>query len=148
MALRMAAWAFPLGSFVLLVSCATPSLDSAREEYYRGQFDQAEQELADDRMSDKDRVLYLMERGMIRQAAGDYERSAADFIEASDNLEQLETYSLSKGGASLVVNDNVQDYRGAPFERTLLHAFAAADHLAMGHWDDAGVEARDRKSVV
>ncbi len=42
----------------------------------------------------------------------------------------------------MVVNDTVQDYRGPPYERTLLHAFTAKNHLAQAHWDDAAVEAR------
>lgn len=79
---------------------------------------------------------------MILQGAGDYEESAAVFIRAADRIEELERYSISKGGASLVVNDNVQEFRGTPFERTLLHAFTAKSFLALGAWDNAAVEAR------
>jgi len=90
----------------------------------------------------QDRVLFLMERGAIRQARGDYENSSADFIEAAELAERLQTYSVSKGAASMVANDAVQDFRGAPYERTLLHALTALNHLAVGHWENAAVEAR------
>lgn len=127
---------------VFLCGCATPAIDSARYHFYTGQAVRAEQTLAEAEVPDKDRVLFLMERGMVRQAIGAYEESSRDFIAASDLLERLETYSVSKGAASWVVNDGVQNFRGTPFERTLLHAFTAINHLAEGRWDDAAIEAR------
>jgi uncharacterized protein len=130
-----------LAGFVLC-GCATPALDAARHDFYAGQYDKADKALESAKMPDKDRVLLLMERGTIREASGNYDDSSRDFIAASDLLDQFETYSLSKGTASWVVNDTVENFRGAPFERTLLHVFTAHDHLALGHWDDAAVEAR------
>jgi hypothetical protein len=126
----------------LFCGCATPALDAARYQFYSGQIAQAEQRLAKVEAPDTDRVLVLMERGMIRQANGQYEDSTRDFIAAADLLERLETYSVSKGAASLVVNDMTQDFRGAPYERTLLHVFTAVNHLLLARWDDAAVEAR------
>lgn len=122
--------------------CATPSLESARQNFYTGHPPKAAQILAEARPLAKDRVLFLMERGLIRQAAADYEQSAHDFNEAAALLEELQTYSVSKGAASWVVNDGVQSFRGTPYERTLLHAFAAKNYLALGAWEDAAVEAR------
>lgn len=49
---------------------------------------------------------------------------------------------MSKGVASWVVNDGVQNFRGAPFERTMVHVMAAKNYLALGEWDDAAAEAR------
>ncbi len=121
--------------------CAT-HLTTARGYFYQGDYQKAEEELASTEVNKKDRVLFFMERGTIRQATGDYKKSAADFITAADNLKDLETYSLSKGAASLVINDNVQPFTGAPFERTLLHDLTALNHLAMGNWDNAAVESR------
>lgn len=137
--IRAAGWLVLLA--LTLSGCVTP-LNSARHNFYAGELEQAEQDLADARGSSKDRVLYLMERGMIRQMRGAYPESSRDFIDAADLLEELRTYSLSKGTTSLVINDMAQDFRGAPFERTLLHAFTAKNHLAQGHWDNAAVEAR------
>ena len=127
---------------LILCGCGTLSLNSARCNFYAGRLEQAEKNIPSGNRQDNDRVLYLMERGMIRQMTGKYEESSQDFIDAADLLDELRTYSLSKGTASLVVNDNVQAFRGVPFERTLLHAFTAKNHLAQGHWDNAAVEAR------
>ena len=122
--------------------CATPALDSARHNFYAGKYDKANETLDEAGVPAKDKVLFLMERGTVRLASGKYETSARDYIDASDELEKLETYSVSKGAASWVANDTVEDFRGTPYERTLLHAFTAKDHLATANWDDAAVEAR------
>lgn len=122
--------------------CQTAPLDAARVRFQRGQIQTAAQSLETHEAEGKNRVLFWMERGAIRQAAGDYPGSTRDFVAASDRLDELETYSLSKGVASLVVNDTVQDYKGVPYERTLLHAMTALNHFAEGRWDDAAVEAR------
>lgn len=127
---------------LLTVGCSTASLDTARYSYYAGRPDLADKTLTRLKVSNKDEVLLLMERGMVRQTLGDYENSSQDLIQAYDRLGEMEAYSVSKGGASWVVNDNVQNFRGAPYERSLLHAFTAMNHLALGHWNDSAVEAR------
>lgn len=127
---------------LLLSGCATHRLNSARSDFYAGRLESAEDTLSSGRIPKRDRVLFLMERGTVRQAKGDYEGSSRDFIEAYDILVELETYSLSRGAGSLVVNDNIRNFVGDPFERTLLHAMTAQNHFALGHWDNAAVEAR------
>ncbi len=127
----------------LLVSgCQSTALNSARHKYYAGDFEGAAELLRESEEPERDGVLFLMERGTIFQSHGDYSESSADFIKAYDHLQETETYSLSEGGASLLINDEVQDFRGAPYERTLLHAFTAQNHLAQARWNDATVEAR------
>lgn len=128
----------------LLAGCASAPISSARQDFFQGQFARAEETLVKDasKVQPKDRVLHLMERGTVRQVRGHYEESAADFIAAADRIHELDTYSVSKGAASLVVNDTVQDYRGAPYERTMLHVMTALDHFAVTNWDNAAVESR------
>ncbi len=136
-------WAIAAAATLLVGGCATPPLEAARENYRLGRYERAEKALeSDPGEGDRDRVLVLMERGMIRHRAGRYEESSRDWIAAAERSAQLETYSLSRGAASWVVNDTVHSYRGAPFERTLLHSLTALNHFALGRWDDAGVEAR------
>ena len=136
----------PVGLIVLTAliqcGCSTPALDSARYHFYSGQFDKAAETLNTAKVPENNVVLFNMERGTIRLSEGQYEDSARDYIAASDELDKLETYSVSKGTASWVVNDTVENFRGTPYERTLLHAFTAKDHLAMANWDNAAVEAR------
>lgn len=132
-----ALWIVLLGS-----GCSTPALRHARTDFYAGRLEQAEDALNRRRFPRRDRVLFLMERGAILQAQGDWDASSDDFIAAHDRLVELETRSISRGAGSLVINDAIRDFVGAPFERTLLHAMTAHNHLALGHWDNAAVEAR------
>ncbi len=140
-AVRLLAGGVAAVALVLLAGCATRALHTARFEFYQGRLDQADRSL-DGSAPRQDRVLFLMERGMVRLFLGRYADSARDFIAAYDRLAELETYSLSRGGASMVANDTVQDFRGFPYERTLLHAFTAKSHWAGGDWENAAVEAR------
>ena len=124
-----------------LAGCATP-LTGARQNFYAGRLPQAEAALTNVVPRPKDEVLFLMERGTIRQQRGEYAASSQDYIAASDKIAHLWTLSASKGAASLVINDTVQDFSGAPYERTLLEALNAHNFLAQGDWDNAAVGAR------
>lgn len=129
-------------SCFLFSGCATSEFDAARAHFYAGELTLAEQSIDESDHSTLNDVLYLMERGTILQVAGRYEDSADNFIDAADKLQKLDTYSISKGAESLLVNDNVQPYVSIPFEKAMLHNLTALDHFAVGNWMNAGVEAR------
>lgn len=130
------------GGLLLSTGCGTTAIETARAQFYAGQFNAADATLSKEPDNGINRVLLLMERGTIRQAAGNYEPSAKDFDRANHEIEDMTAISVSQDSGSMVVNDNVQEYRGAPFERTLMHALDANNYLALGQWDDAAVEAR------
>jgi len=131
-----------LAIFVISSGCASSHLDHARREYYQGNPQNGLILLDENKVSDRDRILFLMERGTLYQAASQYEESVRDFNEANDLLEQSETLSVSRGATSMVINDNVLLFRGYPFERTYLHVMAALSYLGTGNWQDSAVEAR------
>ncbi len=131
-----------LGLILIGSGCATGNLDHARSQFYSGHPQEAAKTLAEEKTSGKDRVLVLMERGIIRQGAGQYEESVSDFRQAYAEIERMTSVQVSQDTTSMVVNDKVQDFRGAPYERTMIHVFAAQSHLAMGNWENAAVEAR------
>ena len=131
-----------LCSALLGSGCATSALPGARANFFLGRYDVAEQALTQEPGSDKDRVLFLMERGMINQAAGHYTQSVHDWLDAHLLADRLDYYSVSKGSASMLVNDSVLAFKGMSYERSLLHAFAAKSYFALGLWQDAAVEAR------
>lgn len=126
-----------------LAGCASPPLQTARANFYAGRFDQANTNLAVIPKDNKDEILYLMERGMVRQNLGQYEASALDWRRAGDLDAKLDTYSVFKGASSLVVNDRTLAFRGMPFERTLMYAFLAKDYIADSNWDYAAICARN-----
>lgn len=127
---------------LLLSACSGHDLPDARIAFYQGNYGLAKEEIGSDEIDGVDSVLVLMERGTIYQTEGEYEKSSMDYIRAGDILKELQTYSLSEGASSWVVNDTLYSFEGAPFEQTMLHSFTALNHLAMGNWEDGGVEAR------
>ena len=127
----------------LFVGCVSPKLERARNEFYRGEPEAAAALLEELPGDENNRILYLMERGTIRQSLGDHKAATADWQAAADMMDQLDYYSLSKGAASWVANDNATAYRGMPFEQVLMRALAAQSYFAMGLWDDAAVEGRN-----
>jgi hypothetical protein len=129
-------------SCALLTGCSTSAINAARREFYKGNLSQAEEEIYKADVDDNNQVLLLMERGTILQANSKYAKSSDDFIRANDRLEELETYSVSKGAASLVINDNVQSFIGVPFERAMLHDLTALNHYALSQWEHGAVESR------
>lgn len=90
----------------------------------------------------KNELLYFLERGMLLHFSGQYEESNAAFEEAKRIGNELYTKSLSSEGLSLMSNDYALDYAGENFERTLIHLFAAINHLMLQHSDPALVEIR------
>ncbi len=126
----------------MLSSCATHNLPDARSAFYQGDYALAEEKIGTGVVDGKDSVLVLMERGTIYQAEGEYEKSSKDFIRANNIIRLLETYSVSEGATSWVANDTVYSFKGTPFEQTMLHSMTALNHLALGNWNDSGVEAR------
>ena len=132
----------PLTLLMLGAGCAsTLPLDTARRNFSNGQLGAADQSLATI-PSDQNKALYLMERGMIRHVRRDFTNSTADWLAAVQVEKELEVNSISKAGASMVVNDSALAFRGYPFERTYLHVYLAKNYLAMGLWSEAAVEAR------
>lgn len=128
---------------LLAAGCASAPLNSARVDFYAGRLDKAETTLSTPPETERNMVLFLMERGTLLQAAGKYEQSTAEWLRAVELLDKLETRSATETTASFVVNDRTMSFRGVPFERTLLRAFLAKNYLARGMWEDAGVEARN-----
>ncbi len=134
-------WLLLLGVCVAL-GCASARFDAGRARFYEGRPADAVSALDDTHVGDRNRVLLLMERGMARQVGGDYSGSSADFNAAAAAIEALDYISLTRGTASMVINDRTLAFRGALYEQALLHAFCAQNYFALGLWDDAAVEAR------
>ncbi len=128
---------------VSLTGCASTQVSKARRHFYNGDLASATTVLDAAPSEDTDKVLLLMERGMVKQAAGRYKASAADWLDAVDTIERLDKVSITRQTASFVTSERVKTFRGLPYERTLLHSFSALNYFAMALWDDAAVEARN-----
>jgi len=111
--------------------------------FYAGRYAAANENLQELPSGDKDEILYLSERGMVRHVLRLYDESNKDWRNATEINERLPEYSLTKSTASLLVNDSVLTYRGMPFERTFIYTFLAKNYLAQSNWDYAAICARN-----
>ena len=105
---------------------AALSLEASKDEYYQK----------------KDRVLYYLDVGMLYYYKPDPQKSNSLLSNAEDAIDELYTKSISKGAASLLLNDNVLDYSGEDYENVYLNVFKALNYLSMNQFDPAFVEVR------
>lgn len=128
---------------ILTAGCSSVPLEKARANFYAGRFAQADENLRDIPAGNKDEILFLSERGMIRQNLRRYAESSRDWREATEINERLAGISVSEQTASLLSNDKVLTYRGLPFERTLVYTYLAKNYFAGQNWDYAAICGRN-----
>jgi len=95
-----------------------------------------------------DAVLFYLEKGNLLRLAAQYEKSQSAFETAKEKIEDLYTISVSKNAASILINDNVTDYKGDYFEYVMLHVYQALNYLEKGDIDNAGVIARQLDVIL
>jgi len=136
---------FLLAILLLSSGCATyqSSTKSARSDFYGGRFADAAKALESKAHEDsKDQLLYLFDRGMALQLAGNFKDSEKDWI-AADKMSEVKDYtSISTEMATLLTNDNIKQYKGEDFEKVIINAFLAIDYTLQGNFEDALVECR------
>lgn len=89
-----------------------------------------------------DRVLYLLDKGMLLRMVNDYAGSNQAFEAAKKRIDELYGASVSQTAASFLVNDSTRAYAGEPYERALIHLYMALNYLQLGKLDDARIEAQ------
>lgn len=93
------------------------------------------------RFGERNRLLFLLNRGAVNFYSGHYDLSASDFLKAARLSDELFTRSISTEAAGLV-NPNITPYDGEDYEKVMIHVFAAFSFIKMGKLEEAGVEAR------
>ncbi len=112
----------------------------ARARDYDGALERLEQSsLA---KSQKNRLLYLMEKGVLLHQKGDYRQSNRVLEEADGLVEALFTLSLSAEGLSFVSSDDLIPYAGDDYESIYLNYYKILNYLALGELEEATVECR------
>lgn len=90
----------------------------------------------------RNRLLYLLDRGMFAFSAGEFREAIVSFTEAEQLMSELYTISLSQEATTFVVNDNAAPYRGEDFESVMVNLFLALSYANLSEIDEALVEAR------
>jgi len=92
--------------------------------------------------SDKDILLYYLDRGMVSHLRGKYEESNQFFERALERIDELYAKSISREAMTYMINDLAHPYRGEDFEQVMIHYYMALNYLMLTDLDGALVEAR------
>ncbi len=142
MSRRLSVWLIVLLP-ITLTACSTSALYQARSQFYSGDSSAALTTLADSGVvSSSDRLLYLLEKGLILHESGDFEGSVRELLAAVDYLDKYDYVSLGDEGKTLLANDWAKRYTGEYSERLWVHSYLMMNFLALGKYDSAAVEAR------
>jgi len=126
-----------------LPGCATYAqfTGDLQRDLARGDYEAALGTL-NDADSGANRLLFLMENGLVAHDRGHYEQSNVYFERAERLADRLFTRSLSREVAALVTNDAVRAYRGEEYELVFIHYYRALNYWRLGLPEDALVECR------
>jgi uncharacterized protein len=97
---------------------------------------------AEDDYGRKNRLLYLMDEGMVLHLAGRYEESNTVLEEAYLLVEELYTTRLRDQASAILINETQLPFEGEPFEHVLLNVVMGLNYALLQNWNEALVEAR------
>lgn len=102
-----------------------------RQFYLTGAYDQglAYIEKSKYYQGKNERLLALMEKGMLLHAKGDYEQSSVVLNEARELSNQLYTTSVSKKAEKTLLNDTYDVFYGEIYERSLLNFYLSLNAI-------------------
>jgi hypothetical protein len=114
----------------------------ARVAYEAYRPDEALRDLDAARGPDKDKLLYLLDKGMVLHAAGNHAESLKVLAEADKLSQDLDFTSISEEGAALLTSERERTYRGEDFEKLMISVLQALNYAELGRDEDALVEVR------
>ncbi len=138
---------FLIASLVLAGCSSTRMSDTKIDSMFRaGDYEGASNRLKEgfekETIEGKDGLLYLLDLGLALHTAGKYDESTKYFRLADQAVEIKDYTSLSAEASTLLVSDNVKQYKGEDFENVLISAYLAMDYALEGKREDAIVEAK------
>lgn len=98
--------------------------------------------------SDRNRLLYLLERASILDKMGEGEKARKLWLEADALADKLFTVSVTRTASSFVVSESMTDYTGEDYEKVAIHTQIALSFLADDDQKSALVSARKINSKL
>lgn len=95
-----------------------------------------------------DQLVYLLDYATALQEARRYKLSADAYQEAAKIAYIQDYHSISKITASLLLSEEMVQYKGDDYEKVLIHAMNAVNYLELGELDDALVETRELNAML
>lgn len=133
-----------------LAGCATyrVQISGVEQALAAGRPEQALAALKKTDPADRDRVLYLLNRGLLQHYAGEFRASNASFEAAKALNAQLEATSVSETAAASTVTETFTSYVAPTYELLMAHYYQMLNYLEMGDLDGARVEALQTDVVL
>ncbi|MDO8312671.1 MAG: hypothetical protein Q7T25_12095 [Sideroxyarcus sp.] len=140
---KLSVWLAALACVLTLNGCATYSSSFTTIEHQLAgqQYDDALKTIEEKSKSKTERVLYLLNKGMVQRMKRDFTASNQSLEAAKQEMEQLYASSISENALSFLVNDATVSYPGDEYEQVLVHLYMALNYLELGELDEARVEA-------
>lgn len=113
-----------------------------RELYGMGKFSRAAAQLDQEEPDSSDRLLYLLDKGMILHSAKLWKESNAALAEAEKLAPRLDYTSISQEAAALATSDNAKTYVCEDYELLLLNILKAINYAMLEDDEAALVEVR------
>jgi hypothetical protein len=119
-----------------IVGCATKNRNSykkLRKEISAKKIDSAIKLVkSDDFYPEKrDKLVKLLELANLQHIKGDYYQSLKSFDKARDLSDKLFTVSISKKALSAMTNNNMDNYYGEIYERSIIRFYQALNHYML-----------------
>lgn len=117
---------------------------AVRDSYEAEDYSNALSWLADEEQEGypNDRLLVLLDRGMVLHAAGRWEESIQVLAEADRLSQELDGISIREEAGALLSNERQRAYRGEDFEKLMISVLQALNYAQLGKDEDALVEVR------
>lgn len=140
--------AIMVGLFLLSLmssSCATyqGKVAGSRQHLEHGQYQAAIDYLEPlANKADGDQLVYLLDYSVALQMSGRVKESS-QALQKADRLAEFQDYtSLSREAGSLLISQEMVQYKGDSFEKIYINAYAALNYLELNQLDEALVETR------
>jgi len=130
---------------LIALSCATytAKMEFSRDLYYMGRYEEALaglNNLAAD-ASGRDYYLYLLERGKVNLALGQYDSAIVDLQAAERRFLDIEaTRSVSEMFASMLINPTMSEYQPEAHEKIMISTYLLLAYWLEGDREGAFVE--------
>ncbi|MCW4467846.1 hypothetical protein OGH69_02625 [Flavobacterium sp. MFBS3-15] len=136
----------PVLFLIALQSCGTYNSKTSEIEndLLTGNFDNAIANIDKNKFLQKDRnrLLYLLEKGKLEHLKGNYEASNNLLEEAYIMIDDKIKTNVGQAIAGKFTNPMAEPYKGEDFEKVTIHYYKALNYFQLGMPDEALVEAK------
>jgi hypothetical protein len=137
--------------FAALCGCASgyqAKAAAAQHAYFAGDYDRARDLIEKVQPAPRDRLLFLLDRGIILQAAGNYDESNKALEQAENLADVLFAKSITKETAATLWSEEARDYPGERYEIAMIPVLRMLNYIMLDRWNDALVEVRRLGTTV